>query len=279
MSSTTHISEEDMKYNSVITTHTALIELGRLDEVQKNNEKQQEIDNNEIIKFLEKYKTILTYFESENNPDKNNNVIFENPELLKEIINKSLEHIYKFNELINDNKTKYTKLQDENTDLLEDYKELILQIDELEKYIENKTNLSNERIEKLRNICIKKNKTIYILKKLLIIIIIHLCVISYFGFLKYYYILISICIGWCRIFYNIYYYLKIIGLDLLYLINILKIECINCIPLLYSICNLSYGFYLLYSSIIFDVIHNIFMKLDSTNTTLYTNSSLNMCYI
>ena len=253
---------------------------------KKNMEKQQSIENIEVIKFLEKYIAVIEYFETSKTPDKNK-MIFENPETFKEIITKSLNHIYKQASIIDDNKTKYSKLQDENAELQDEHKELIGQTEELEETIETQEVLSKQRIEKVRNICIKRNKTINILKKLLVILATHLCVISYFGFLKYYYTVLNIFIGISTIIYNIYYYLKLAGLDLLYCIEALTIECIKIIPLLYSIgdslygiSDIIYGFYLLYSSIIFDIINNINSELYSnTNSELYSNSSVNMCYM
>ena len=278
MLSTTHISEEMMKYNSVVATHNAMIELGRFDEVKKFMEKQQDIENIEVIKFLEKYLAVIEYFETSKNPDKNKTLNFENPETFKEIITKSLNHIYKLASIIDDNKIKYNKLQDENAELQDEHKELIEQTEELEENIETQEILSKQRIEKVRNICITRNNTIYLLKRLLVILSTHLCVISYYGFLKYYYTVLNIFIGISTIIYNIYYYLKLAGIDLLYCMEVLTIECIKIIPLLYGIGDSLYGFYLLYSSIIYDIINNIY-DIINTNSELYTNTSLNMCYI
>ena len=278
MPSTTHISEETMKYNSIITTHNAMIELGRFDEIKKNSEKQQRIENIEVIKFLEKYLGVIEYFETSKTSDKNK-MIFEHPDTFKEIITKSLNHIYKQVSIIDDNNIKYNKLQNENAELQDEYKELIKQTEELEETIETHEILSKQRIEKLRNICITRNNTIYFLKRILVILSLHLCIISYFGFLKYYYTILNIFIGISAIIYNIYYYLKLTGLDLLYSIEILTLECIKIIPFLYSIGNLLYGFYLLYSSIIYDIIDTNSVLYTNANSELYTNSSLNMCYM
>ena len=112
MSAITHISDETMKYKSVVATHDALIELGRLDENEKNNEKQQIIDNEEVMQFLKKNLAVIEYFEKSEKQSKNK-MIFENPDTFKEIINKSLNHIDKLNNIIEKNKLKCNKLENE----------------------------------------------------------------------------------------------------------------------------------------------------------------------
>ena len=89
MSSTTQMTEEQMKYNSVIATHAALMELGKQEAEKNTAEKQQENDNIEMIKFLKKYLTLIEYFEKSKNSD-TTNMTYGKPETFKEIINKSL---------------------------------------------------------------------------------------------------------------------------------------------------------------------------------------------
>ena len=190
MSAITHISDETMKYKSVVATHDALIELGRLDENEKNNEKQQIIDNEKVIIFLKKNLAVIEYFEKSEKQSKNK-MIFENPDTFKEIINKSLNHIDKLNNLIEKNKLKCNKLENENNELEKETRELIDQTEELENDIENNKEKNIIRIEKLRDMCKKRNKTIKIQKKLLIIIIVHSLIISYIGFAQYYYTLLN----------------------------------------------------------------------------------------
>lgn len=291
MSSTTPITEEQMKYLSVIATHTALIELGKLEELKTSTEKQQEKDNIEMIHFLEKYLTLVEYFEK-SEKSHTTNMSFANPETFKEILNKSLEHIHKLNTIIQGDKIKYYKLQEENTELQEEHKELIKETEELEENIETKEKVNTERIEKLRNICIKRNKTIKILKYLLLNTIVHLCIISYIGFMKYYYTLVYIVIGISNKMYNVYCNLRILLVNTLYISNIVKQEFIEVLPFLYSIANISYGFYIFYYlmcvSIYRDIVNSIytnpasylnFVFDSSINSTLHTNNSANICYV
>ena len=237
MASTTPITEEQMKYLSVIATHTALMELGKLEEAKKNTEKQEELNNVKIIEFLKKYLKLIEYFEKSENLD-TKTMNFGNPETFKEIINKSLEHIYKQITVIENNKIKYNKLQEENTELQKENKELIKETEELEETIENKQKLNNIRIEKLRTICGKRNNTIKILKKLLIIIIIHLSIISYIGFMNYYYTFVYSIVGIINIIYNIYYNIKLFLKKIVYSIYLLNTVFNDMLPFVYLYINI-----------------------------------------
>lgn len=284
MSSARQMTEEEMKYLSVIATHTALIELGKLEESKTSTEKQQEKDNIEMIQFLKKYLTLIEYFEKSKNPD-TTNMAFGNPETVKEIIDKSLQHINKLNTIIQSDKLEYNKLQKENKELQEEHRELIEETEKLEHTIETKEQSNMTRIEKLRNICIKRNKTIKILKKLLIIMAIHLIVISYIGFVQYYYSFVCIAIGLSNIIYNIYNSIRFSGENLLYFINIIKYTFIQILPFIYSVWNISYGFYIVYYllcvSIYKDMVNSFYAGHESYTNNMfnYSNSSISMCYI
>jgi len=290
MSSTTQMTEEQMKYNSVIATHAALMELGKQEAEKNTAEKQQEKDNIEMVQFLKKYLTLIEYFEKSKNSH-TTNMTFGNPETFKEIINKSLEHINKLNVIIENDKIKFDKLQTENTELQEEHKELIEETEKLEETIEAKEKSAMVRIEKLRNMCIKRNKTIKLLKKLLVIMAIHLIVISYIGFMKYYYTLMYIVIGLSNIIYNIYNSIRFSGENLLYFMNILKNTFIEFLPFIYSVWNISCGLYIVYYlvcvSIYKDMVNSFYMNQESytnyvfdssMNSMLHTNNSANMCY-
>ena len=155
-----------------------------------------------------------------------------------------------------------------------EFKEVIDETEELENVIENNKEKNIIRVEKLRDMCKKRNKTIKIQKNLLIIIIVHLLIISYIGFLQYYYTLLYSVVGIVNILTILYSDIIIIGQTILYYIKYLKLFTTEKIPILYDS---SYGFYILYSSIMYDI---FIKKPDLYNNTLqYTNNSINMCYI
>lgn len=283
MSSIQHISGETMKHKSVIATHTSLIEIGRFEEAQKNREKQQEIENIEVIKFLEKYNKVIEEYEETNSTLSNKKChTFNNSDTFKEIINKSLNHIIKLNKIIDENNNKYNKLQEENIEFKDETKELINQTEELEQQIENITEIKDQRIEKLRNICIKRNKTIKILKKILLVTFLQLCIINYIGFANYYYTIKYIVIGYYHIFNSIYKNTIFIYNNPYYYINKVNITGYTYIlEFCYLICNLVYGFIQVYSAIFYEIykfISNYFINDVSIDNIYYNNSNL-MCYI
>jgi len=168
-----------------------------------------------------------------------------------------LKHIDKLNNLIEKNKLKCNKLENENKELEKETKELIDQTEELENDIENNKEKTRIRVEKLRDICKKRNKTIKIQKKLLIIIIVHLLIISYIGFIQYYYTLLYSVVGIFNVLTILYYNVVIIGQTILYNIKYLTLFTTENIPMLYDS---SYGFYILYSSMIYDIYNSFIIQ-------------------
>jgi FtsZ-binding cell division protein ZapB len=287
MPSATLMTEETMKYNSIMATHNALLELGRQDESQKNSEKLIDIENQEIILFLEKYLAVVDYFET-SGKSQTSNMSFETPERLRELINKPLKHIHKLNSIIEENKNKYEKLHDENSDLQDQNKELIEETEQLEDEKEKIILATNQRIEKLRNICIKRNNTIKNYKIITIILIIHLLIISYIGIFNYYIILKNIIV---KIIYTMVLMLKLSSEFInynIYCYNYFKNKCINLLSDIYLILklifNLSYEFinmYYLLGIMIYDNIKNSVFATDIefNNSMNYINITENMCYI
>lgn len=192
--STTIICEETMKYNSVIATQTALIELGRQEQIEKNLLEQMQIENDAIIAILK-----LEIININSNQNKNITYVKKN---IYDTIYQSLEHIYNLNIIIQDEKLKSTKLQRENSELEKENKELIQETENLEK---NNEKYWRKRVLNLRNKCIEKNNTIKILKYCMLLAFVKICLISYFGFLRYYYILAIIIFNTFNFLYYILY--------------------------------------------------------------------------
>ena len=260
--SATYISNELMKINSSLATHDALIDLGRQKELQELAKQKQEEDNMEIILFLDNY--LINAIESGYFIEKSS-IKYYSEKNISEIITKSSNHIKNLNTIINDKKTEYIKLLHENKEQQDENKELILQIDNLENDIEN---YWKKRTEKIRNICIQRNKTIKMLKYLIGFMISQQFLISYFGFynyvdsiyitIKYTYLYSST--GISNIIYYIYMYKSNI-ISVLYL-------CCSTIILLISVIN----------NFIWLVFNNIYNH-NIISTIHYTNNSIDVCYL
>jgi len=247
MSSTTHISEENMKYNSVLATQTALVDLGRHEQMRVNSENQQEITNELIIKILENYQQNL-----------NNNKTHIPKTEISEIINKSLEHIMNLNKIIENEKSKNIKLQAENKDFEEETKDLIKQTEALEYKIEN---YWEKRVKNLRDKCGKKNNYIKALKCCMLFAISQHLLISYFGFLRYYYIIAQITVGTANLLYLMFNCVYLGFHDIAWCIYLLQIRVGS---LLYS------GY--LYQFNIFSVLYTYTLK------NVYSINSINNVY-
>jgi hypothetical protein len=274
MSVTKHVSEDEMKYNSIIETHKGLIELGRKKELDNFLQDKQKTDNNSIIDFLENY--FINIHENANPKKK-----YYQRKSVAEIIDKSLNHIKNQNILISKRYNSFNQILKENLEILQENKELISQIDELEDKIET---YWNPRVEKIRNICFQRNNTIKTLKKTSLLVILFIisqqCLINYFGFLRYCNIMFNISIGLTNLVYLIGFYTASVMYSLFFDIYLLKLQIISAL----------YSWYIYYSFII-SVAYNRYLTFYMSSYTnyissehlknlkIYTNNSLNVCYI
>ena len=252
--STTIISEEAMKYNSVIATQNALIELGRQEQLEKNMLEQIKLDNDAIIAILK--------FEIDNlNLNQTKNITYVKKDIYN-TINESLKHIWQLNIIIQDEKFKYIKLQRENYELEKENKELIQETEDLEK---NNEEHWNKRVENLRDKCIKKNKTIKILTYCILFAFVNICFISYFGFLRYYYIVAIIIFNTFNFLYYILYLICRNTYGMIYLFNL------HGISFLYS------GYKYHYNML--SILYKYYMQKNTYNIPDLGVNTSNMCLI
>jgi hypothetical protein len=186
-----HLSQEEMEINSALATHDALIELGR--QMEKTTT-ENNYRNNRILE-LEK---MITNFKKDNNVIlitmsqklANSWDMFPKNYYEADKIDKYISIINEYMKLINEEKLSKNKeietqknevleLTKENTESHKEYDEVETKFEENNKYWE-------ERVIKLREKCIHKNKIIKILYCILSAIVSQLLLINYIGF--YYYL-------------------------------------------------------------------------------------------
>ena len=144
-------TDEEYKNDSRISTHESLINLGKNIATDEINDK---IQKEELCKLIEFFKKI-----SDNCDIKVSTMIKEKskPEIIQ-IIDNSNRYIELNNFKIDSLQTNNIKLKEENAELCCDIKQLIIEHDNLENYMEDRTKYYENRILNLRNKCLYKNR-------------------------------------------------------------------------------------------------------------------------
>lgn len=226
---------------SKIATHNALIDLGRQQEInniklEKRNEKRNRykniVEGKEILNSLVYFNSINKITDTKKYMDNVLNFCHQTS-IYVSYVNK---YLCLLEEDIKNLQEKNDKLKKENKELLEENKEKIKENDNLTRYWSN-------RIQKLREKCIYKNRKIKYSYLMFIFIISQMLAINYIGIINY----INL---WYFILYGVYYSINII-------INYSKKIFVSFI---YLYLNISYNIYYMIinsANYIYNYIYNI----------------------
>ena len=155
-----HLSKEEVDYQSKLSTHRELINLGKVLQEKESSKNQLNTDITELEKYFNKCKSNDIYVTKKDILEKNN----QYTELIKQR-HKELEN-------------KYSKLEDEFSDLKNENR------DNIREYEENESKLYL-RINKLREMCKYRNKKIKFLYITLFLTNLYSIIINTVGYEKF----------------------------------------------------------------------------------------------
>ena len=213
-----YLSKEEVDYQSKLSTHKELINLGKVLQKKESSKNQLNTDVTELEKYFNKCKSNDIYVTKKDILEKNN----QYTELIKQR-HKELEN-------------KYSKLEDDFADLKNENK------DNIREYEENESKLYL-RINKLREMCKYRNKKIKFLYITLFLTNLYSIIINTVGYEKFSQ---NIVIYSNNIFAVISYFTFIILTVLRYILNIVYNVCLYLIDLIvYLYFNLHYLKYII----------------------------------
>ena len=196
---TLSLSKEDMELNSALATHDALIELGRhkamadIEVATKDNKKKQlfQIINN----FSKDIKTVKVTKKHGNSWDTTVELYY-NAEKIDSYVATVMEYMNLLHENIKQNEETLEKLNEENRELKEELAESHCDYSALEDKIDKQDEYWKNRVAKLREKCIRKNKYIKILNWGFIFIITQILLANQIGIFNYMNML-YVCVDFC----------------------------------------------------------------------------------
>lgn len=148
----TKLTEEEIKYNSILATQKSLIELGAIQQKEHDIIVQKNLNYNELYTKIMEYNNNLPNYILQILSNRMQNTNYKNKEILL-IIDNYNKYFTMNNEVVSKLKSDITKLEEEYKEIKEDYNNTNKEYDEKQIYWEN-------RVLKLREKCMDRNKSI-----------------------------------------------------------------------------------------------------------------------
>ena len=211
-----HLSQENMQINSTIATHDALIKLGEEKEKRSTELRIKEKRKKELSKSIDNFTNdtkVIKISQKESNSWKMIKQEYYNLDDVNNYVSNVNDYISLLKEELSIQKTKIDELDESIIDLTENSLETNDELTDLDKEYKEREKYWTNRVENLRNKCIKKNNIIKRIYLTLIFVIVHAILMNYIGIHQYlntiyfslYYIIYGIYLAGFYLYSGIYY--------------------------------------------------------------------------
>lgn len=222
---TLSLSNEDMEVNSALATHDALIELGRVNALAEIEKAAKNHKKTELLRIIENFSNDTKTVSVANKQANSWNTtvdLYYNAEKIDSYVEVIKEYLGLLHEDVEQYKETVSKLEHENKELMGELTEAHNDNSALEEKYEVREEYWTNRVAKLREKCIRKNKYIKILFWGFIFIITQMLIVEKIGISNYIntlyfsvyfpvYGCLLVCCYLCSICRNIFIYCYIIS--------------------------------------------------------------------